>query len=353
MSNSIGSKIKLTIFGQSHSEMIGCTIEGLPAGVELDMQAIQADLDRRRGGEKKYTTPRKEADTPRIICGLVDGVTCGAPLTALFENSNTQSKDYSELRIKPRPGHADYTAYVKTDGTNDIRGGGEFSGRLTLPFCFAGAIAKQLLLEKGITVGAHIYSIGNITDTPYDPVSLSAKDLIYNGIPTNNEAIWTQMEEYMTEVAATGDSVGGIIECGATGLPAGLGSPMFGGVENEISRTVFAIPAVKGIEFGAGFGVAQMLGTQNNDAYTVTNGKITTKTNNCGGILGGITNSMPLIFRCAIKPTPSISIEQDTVDLNLMSNTKLKIHGRHDPCIVPRALVVVEAACALTLINLL
>ncbi len=353
MSNKIGNKITVQIFGQSHSAAIGCVIEGVPAGFKPDLERIQIDLDRRRGGQNRYSTPRKEADTPDIISGLVDGVTCGAPICVLFHNKDTKSGDYSDLRDKPRPGHADYTAFVRTNGNNDIRGGGEFSGRLTLPLCFAGSIAKQLLETKGITVGAHIASVGKINDRLYDPINVKADELVYDTFPTLNKSAGDDMVRYMTEIAEKGDSVGGIIECAAVGLKAGHGSPMFEGVESEIAKIVFGIPAVKGIEFGAGFEVSRMLGSQNNDPYEYKDGEIKTKTNNAGGILGGITNGMPLIFRVAIKPTPSIAKEQDTVSLSAHENAKLVITGRHDPCIVPRAVPVVEAACALAIINLL
>ena len=353
MSNKIGNKITLQIFGQSHSTAIGCVIEGLPAGFRPDIEKIQKDLDRRKGGQNRYSTPRAEADTPNIISGLVDGVICGAPMCVLFHNNNTKSKDYSELRDKPRPGHADYTAYIRTDGNNDIRGGGEFSGRLTLPLCFAGSLCKQILAEHGITVGAHIASVGGISDRPYDPVSVTADELVYEGFPTLDKTAGEEMVKYMTVIAESGDSVGGVIECAAVGIPAGRGSPMFEGIEGEVAKIVFGIPAIKGIEFGRGFGAASILGSENNDPYEYKDGKIVTKTNNAGGILGGITNGMPLIFRCAVKPTPSIAKEQDTVSLSRCENAKLTVHGRHDPCIVPRAVPVIEAACALAIINLL
>ncbi len=353
MSNKIGNKVTVQIFGQSHSEAIGCVIEGLPAGFKPDIDKIQSDLDRRKGGQNRYSTPRVEADTPHIISGLVDGVTCGAPMCVLFHNNNTKSKDYSELRDKPRPGHADYTAYVRTGGNNDIRGGGEFSGRLTLPLCFAGSLCKQILAGRGITIGAHIASVGGISDRSYDPVAVTAEELVYEGFPTLDKVAGQNMERYMTMIAESGDSVGGIIECAAVGIPAGWGSPMFEGVEGEIAKIVFGIPAIKGIEFGCGFEAARMLGSENNDPYEYKDGRIVTKTNNAGGILGGITNGMPLIFRCAVKPTPSIAKEQDTVSLSTGENAKLTVHGRHDPCIVPRAVPVIEAVCALAIINLL
>ncbi|MBR5516090.1 MAG: chorismate synthase [Clostridia bacterium] len=351
MSNKIGNKVTVSIFGQSHSEAIGCTIEGLGAGFRPDFNRIQADLDRRRGGKNRYSTKRSESDTPEIISGIVGGYTCGAPLCAIFPNSDTKSGDYANLRDIPRPGHADYTAYVKTEGYNDIRGGGEYSGRLTLPLCFAGSLIKQILEEKGIYIGAHIASVGIIQDTLYDPVCVSRQDLEANPFPTLDQDAGVAMEEYMTAIAEEGDSVGGIIECAAIGLPAGLGSPMFEGIESEIAKIVFGIPAIKGIEFGAGFEVSNMRGSENNDPFEYQCGKVVTTTNNAGGILGGITNGMPLIFRCAVKPTPSIAKEQDSVSLSGGVKAKLIINGRHDPCIVPRAVPVIEAACAIAIIN--
>lgn len=353
MSNRIGNNITVQIFGQSHSKEIGCVIEGLPAGFRPDIERIQKDLDRRRGGKNRYSTARSETDEPYILSGLVDGVTCGAPMGVIFKNSDTKSVDYKELRDKPRPGHADYTAYVRTNGNNDIRGGGEFSGRLTLPLCFAGSLCKQLLESKGVYIGAHIASVGIVNDRLYDPVNITRQDLEPNPFPVLEKDVAEVMEKYMTEIADEGDSVGGVIECAAIGMPAGYGSPMFEGVESEIAKIVFGIPAIKGIEFGAGFGVSAMKGSENNDPFEYDEGKVVTTTNNSGGILGGITNGMPIIFRCAVKPTPSIAKEQSTVNLARKTHEALTIRGRHDPCIVPRAVPVVEAACAIALINLL
>lgn len=351
MSNKIGNKVTVSIFGQSHSEAIGCIIEGLPTGFRPNMERIQCDLDRRRGGKNRYSTARKETDIPEVISGIVGGYTCGAPLCAIFANADTKSGDYANLRDIPRPGHADYTAYVKTDGYNDIRGGGEYSGRLTLPLTFAGSLIKQILEEKGIYIGAHIASVGIVSDVLYDPVNITVNDLKPKPFPTLDEAAGESMEEYMTAIAEEGDSIGGIIECAAIGLPAGLGSPMFEGIESEVAKIVFGIPAIKGIEFGAGFSVAELRGSENNDPFEYQGGKVVTATNNCGGILGGITNGMPLIFRCAVKPTPSIAKEQDSISLSGGVRTKLTITGRHDPCIVPRAVPVVEAALAIAIIN--
>jgi chorismate synthase len=322
MSNTIGSRYHFTIFGQSHAPAIGVTIEGLPAGFKPDMDALSAFLARRAPGKGPYSTPRKEADAPEFIAGLVDGVTCGAPVTAVIQNTNTRSGDYDELRRIPRPGHADYAAYVKYGTSRDVAGGGQFSGRLTAPLCIAGGLALQLLAQEGISIRARIVSIGG---------------------ETAPEA----MNQALEAAKQAGDSLGGVIECVCQGVPAGLGEPMFGGMENRISQMVFGIPAVKGIEFGAGFAAAAMRGSENNDPfYYDVSGAVRTRTNNHGGILGGITSGMPLVFRAAVKPTPSIGLEQDSIDLSTGQNTKLTVHGRHDPCIVPRAVPCMEAAAA-------
>lgn len=320
MSNSLGKLFRFTIFGQSHAPAIGVTIEGLPSGLKIDMEKLGAFLSRRAPGGK-HSTSRKEPDLPEFIAGIVDGYTCGAPVTAIIRNTNTRSSDYEYMRFVPRPGHADYTAMVKYGDTRDYSGGGQFSGRLTAPLCIAGGIALQLLEEKGISVSARIKSIGGETDEE-------------------------KMFELIDKVRAEGDSVGGIIECSITGMPAGVGEPMFDGLENRIAQAIFGIPAVKGIEFGAGFEAANMRGNECNDPFKLENGKVVTEGNNHGGILGGISSSMPIVFRVAIKPTPSIAMEQSSVDMKTGTETKLSIKGRHDPCIVPRAVPCVEAAAA-------
>lgn len=327
MSSSYGKWVRISIFGQSHSEAIGVTIDGLPAGIRIDMAALQRFMNRRAPGQSRYSTPRKEADRPEFISGLVEDITCGAPLTALIRNTNTKSKDYDNIRDIPRPGHADLTAHIKYRGFEDVRGGGHFSGRLTAPLCAAGGIFKQILQRKGIEIDARIVEIGGNSEDPYAEIDRAREDL---------------------------DSVGGIVECRVTGVPAGIGDPMFDGVENTIAQTVFAIPAVKGIEFGAGFSAAGMRGSQNNDPfYMDEDGKIRTRSNNSGGILGGITNGMEIVFRCAFKPTPSIAKPQDSISWSTGKDAVLEIKGRHDPCIVPRALPCVESAAALALINLM
>ncbi len=322
MSNTIGNIFKFTIWGQSHAPAIGVTIEGLPAGTHIDVEKLQSFLDRRRPGQNKYSTPRKESDTVVFEAGLnASSDTVGAPLAAIIRNTNTHSSDYSELVNVPRPGHADYSAMVKYGSSRDYAGGGQFSGRLTAALCIAGGVALQQLESYGIAVHARPVMIGGETDE-------------------------AKMLEAIEAARADGDSVGGIIECIIENVPAGIGEPMFDGIENRIAQAVFGIPAVKGIEFGNGFGCAALRGSENNDAFTYVGDKIETKSNNHGGILGGITSGMPIVFRAAFKPTPSIAKEQDSVNTLTHEDVKLCIKGRHDPCIVLRAVPVVEAAAA-------
>lgn len=352
MSSTYGENLKLSIFGQSHGAGIGMTLDGIPAGLRVDMDALCAFLARRAPGRNSYSTPRKEADAPEILAGIVDGVTCGAPIAALIRNTNTRSGDYANLKDCPRPGHADYTAQVKYRGFQDAAGGGHFSGRLTAPLCIAGGMCLQWLEQKGIRVGAHIAAIAGIADTPFDPMDPQL-DSVGQIFPVLDGLQGEKMQQAMEEARMGCDSVGGIIECAATGLPVGLGEPMFGGVEGRMAQMLYGIPAVKGVEFGLGFGVANLRGSQNNDPYTMENGIVRTVTNNAGGILGGISNAMPLIFRVAVKPTPSISQQQHSVSLSRGEDTPLIVKGRHDPCIVPRAVPVVEAAAAIVLCDLL
>lgn len=352
MSCNFGSKIKLTIFGQSHSQAIGCVLDGIPAGIKLDTDRIEAFMARRAPGKSKISTARKEADTPRIISGVVDGVTCGAPICAIIENSDTRSDDYDKLRSLPRPGHSDYAAFMKHNGFNDIRGGGNFSGRLTAPLCFAGAVCIQILENRGIHIGAHISSIAQIDDCKFDAVGVTKENLDNvksKLLPVIDDTKGEEMIAAIDAACSDGDSVGGTVECAVIGLPAGIGDPIFDGIENQISRIVFGIPAVKGIEFGSGFDGSRLRGSENNDAFTCTNGEIKTVTNNHGGILGGITSGMPVIFRCAFKPTPSIAKQQQTVNLSTGENEIFTVGGRHDPCVVQRAVPCVEAAAALAI----
>ncbi len=348
MSSTYGENIRVTVFGQSHSAGIGVTIEGIPAGNEIDLERLNAFLARRAPGQNAWSTARKEADTPEFLCGVFEGKTCGTPITAVIRNNDTRSKDYTQLKIIPRPGHADYTAEVKYNGCQDYRGGGHFSGRLTAPLCVAGGICLQLLEREGIRVLSRIASIGDVEDEGPLTESTAAKEF-----PVVSDERGAAMRELIAAKRAEGDSVGGVVECVVTGLPVGLGDPMFGGMENRIAGIVFGIPAVKGLEFGAGFTAARMSGSENNDAYEMVDGAVTAKSNNAGGILGGITNGMPLVFRAAFKPTPSIAKAQESVNLSTNENTVLEISGRHDPCIVPRAVPVVEAAAAIAVYDAL
>ncbi len=326
MSSIYGESIKLSIFGQSHGPAVGMTLDGIPAGLAVDFEALQAFLQRRAPGQSDLTTARKETDMPEFLSGIVEGCSCGAPITAVIYNRDTRPQDYSMDR--PRPGHADYTAHVKYGGAEDASGGGHFSGRLTAPLCIAGGLCLQWLAEKGIAIHARLSSVGKITD----PALFEAEIL---------------------DTKEKGDSIGGIIECTATGLPVGLGEPMFGGMENRIAQIIFSIPGVKGLEFGSGFTGAQAYGSENNDPFIIENGKVRTSTNHCGGILGGITNGMPLVFRVAVKPTPSIAKPQESVSLTFAEPKTLHIHGRHDPCIALRAVPIVEAAAAIAIFDAL
>ena len=348
MSSSYGENLRLTIFGQSHSPAIGVTVEGIPAGQRIDLAELQRFLNRRAPGRSDLATPRKEADVPEFLSGVVDGVTCGAPLTAIIRNTNTRSGDYSNLAHTPRPGHADYTAAVKYGGAQDVAGGGHFSGRLTAPLCIAGGICLQLLRREGISIVSRIAEIGGIEDRGELNGPTAEKPF-----PVVDDAQGAKMREAIAAAKAEGDSIGGILEVAAFGLPAGLGDPMFGGMENRIAAIVFGIPAVKGVEFGEGFGAARLRGSENNDAFCIRDGRVGTVTNHCGGILGGITDGMPLRFRTAIKPTPSIFRPQQSVDLGTMQETALQVRGRHDPCIVPRAVPVLEAAAAIAIYDAL
>jgi chorismate synthase len=352
MSSQYGKKVKISIFGQSHSPAIGVSIDGLPAGIKIDMEELRTFLKRRSPGQNDISTARAEDDAPEVLSGLVENVTCGAPLAIIIRNEDARSVDYRELRDIPRPSHADFAAHIKYGGFQDVAGGGHFSGRLTAPLCAAGGICLQILRGLGIFVGAHILRIGGAEDDPFDPVAVSNTDfeaILENPLPVLNREAGESMKKQILEAKEKGDSVGGIVECAAVGLPVGLGDPMFDGIENRIAGIVFGIPGVKGIEFGSGFAVAGRRGSENNDSFFMDGEKVRTRTNNSGGILGGITNGMPLLFRAAFKPTPSIGMEQDSVSIERAKNAVLQVKGRHDPCIVPRALPCVEAAAAIAL----
>ena len=356
MSGMWGSKIKLSIFGESHGNAIGITIDGLPAGFSIDMDKIMMEMARRAPGKSSLSTPRKESDIPEILSGYFEGKTTGTPLCAIIRNSNTKSKDYSKLKDVMRPGHADYTGAVRYKGFNDYRGGGHFSGRITAPLVFAGAICKQILEVKGIIVSAHINSIGKIKDCSFLESDIS--DELLNSfkekeLPLINTKLEDEMRQEILSARSSGDSIGGTIECAILGVSPGIGDPFFDSVESTLAHLMFSVPAVKGIEFGKGFDISKMRGLEANDEYYLENGNIKTKTNNNGGILGGITNGMPIIFNVAIKPTASIFKEQNTVNIVTMEETTLCIEGRHDPCILQRALPVIEAVAAIGITELM
>ncbi len=352
--NTWGNKLKVSIFGESHGTGIGIVIDGIPAGTALDLEEIRREMARRAPGNNPLSTPRKEGDEVTIISGFFEGRTTGTPLAGVIMNTNTRSKDYTPELI--RPGHADFTGFVKYGESHDFRGGGHFSGRITAPLVFAGAIAKQILKQKGIVIGSHLFSLAGVSDTPYDMANLNQETLLSAGkkaFPVLDDTVSEAMQKSILSAKENLDSVGGVVECGILGLPAGLGDPFFGSVESRLSSMMFSIPAVKGIEFGTGFGLTEMNGSEANDAFVVQDGRIYTKTNHNGGINGGITNGMPVVFRLAIKPTPSIAQAQETVNLKTMENTTVSIRGRHDPCIAHRAACVVEAAAAIVILDMI
>ena len=353
-----GKNINITIYGGSHDEQIGVIAKGLPEGLSVDMEEFQAFMDRRAPGRSSTSTQRKEADVPLFLSGIDgDGCLSGEELHAIIKNTDHRSSDYSQTAFIPRPSHADFPARVKYGETVDLRGGGHFSGRLTAPMCIVGGICLQYLRSRGIDVCAHVYSVGEVYDTPFDLLRVGASEFELlrsrTEMPVLCERAGEEMRMLIERVRADGDSVGGVIECAVTGLPVGLGEHMFDGVENRLSGIIFGIPAVKGIEFGEGFGAARLRGSENNDPYLTDGKRIFTATNKAGGVLGGMTTGMPLVFRGAIKPTPSIFREQDSVDMIGMKPVKLNIKGRHDPCIVLRALPVFEAAAAIAVCDLL
>lgn len=351
-----GQNIRLSIYGGSHDPEIGVKASGLPTGEEISESELLAFMKRRAPGQNAYSTTRKEPDTPVFLSGITNGKTDGSPLHAAIYNTNQRSGDYANLADVPRPSHADFAARMKYGAAVDLRGGGHFSGRLTAPMCIVGGICLQILRKRGIRVAAHIASIGNVQDEAFDRVNLSEAEidrLLSKDFPTISDEAGIRMREVIEAARLDADSIGGVVECAAIGLPAGLGEHMFSGVEGRIAQIVFGIPAVKGIAFGNGFECAEKRGSENNDPF-VTDGKtIRTKTNNAGGILGGMTSGMPLVFTAALKPTPSIGIEQDSVSLSRMENVRFTVKGRHDPCIVPRAVPVFEAATAIALVDLL
>lgn len=347
MSSTYHGQLTVSIFGQSHGSAIGVTLDGLPPGEAVDLDSLQAFLNRRAPGQGDWSTPRKEADRPEILSGLLEGRTCGAPLTAIIRNTNTRSGDYANLKDLPRPGHADYTAQIKYGGFQDSAGGGHFSGRLTAPLVAAGAVAKQLLAQQGIWVGSHISAVYGVLDRAWEEAE-ELRAVSDKPFPVLDDAKGEEMKTAILEAKQDQDSVGGSIECVVCGLPAGLGAPDFGrNVEGIFSQHLFAVPAVKAVAFGAGVGFAYMRGTEANDPFEVKDGKVLTKTNWAGGINGGITNGMPVVFEATLRPTPSIGLPQESVDLRTGEEVEIEITGRHDPCVVHRAVPAIEAAAAL------
>ncbi|MDO5142222.1 MAG: chorismate synthase [Eubacteriales bacterium] len=356
MGSTWGNAIKVSIFGESHGTGIGVVIDGFPPGVPYDEAFVLREMERRAPGRNKQSTQRKESDRPIIQSGVYGGKTTGSPLCALIQNTDQRSGDYAPLAAQPRPGHADYTGMVRYQGCNDPRGGGHFSGRLTAPLVFAGAMCKLWLKTQGVQVGSHIQSIAQIQDMPFDDVDVrpAQLDALREAeYPVNEPRVREAMLAAIEQARLAQDSVGGVIECAAIGLPTGIGSPMLDTVEGRIAALLFGVPAVKGVEFGAGFAFAALRGSHANDPLYQKDGVVLTETNNNGGVCGGITNGMPLIVRACIKPTPSIGMTQQTLDLTTGQTAPLSIHGRHDPCIVTRAAPVVEAACAIALADLL
>ena len=356
MSATFGRNIRMTIFGESHGKAIGLVLDGLPPGTPIDESFIKEEMARRAPGQNQMSTQRQEKDAFIIQSGVFDGKATGTPICVLIPNSDQHSKDYSLLKDVMRPGHADYAGKVKYKGFNDYRGGGHFSGRLTAPLVFAGALAKTVLAKRGITVGAHIARIGQVTDRLFDPLGESAErlqELRSHTLPVLDAAKGPLMEAEIMAAREQQDSVGGIVEVMATGMPAGIGNPFFESLESCLSHALFSVPAVKGVEFGAGFAMAALKGSKANDPMAYDGDRVKTTRNNNGGITGGITNGMPVLFRVAIKPTPSISQPQMTVNVTTGEDTVLEIKGRHDPCIVPRAVPVIEAVTAWTLLDML
>ena len=355
MGANFGKNYCISIFGESHGNALGINIDGIPAGTELNLDFISEEMKRRAPGKSELTTSRTEKDEFEILSGFVNGRTTGTPLAMIIRNTNQKSKDYGEIAKKPRPGHADWAGLSRYNGFNDIRGGGNFSGRITAPLVFAGAVAKQILKEKGILIAAHVKSIKDIQDRDFEEKDITQEniDRLRNMIlPVLNENIVPDMEKTILKAKEEKNSVGGIVEIMITGIKAGIGDPFFESMESELSRIMFSIPAIKGIEFGAGFDIAKMTGYEANDEmYYDEKGDVKTYTNNNGGITGGITNGMPINFKVAVKPPASIGKKQRTVNIETKKNDFLEIIGRHDPCIVPRIVVVLEAAAAIVVMD--
>jgi chorismate synthase len=354
MGSQWGRNIRISIFGESHGPAVGAVVEGFPAGFAPDMQELARQMARRSPAGKGYATKRGEADNVEFLSGIFNGRLTGSPLCLSIRNSDAHSASYPEMMELPRPGHADYTAHVRYGGAEDFRGGGHFSGRLTAPIMAAGALAMQLLSKRGVVIGSHIRRIGDVADRDWDRASIPAdllRSLGNSAFPTLNEYTAAEMLAAIAKSREAGDSLGGEIETAVVGLPAGIGSPMMNALECGLASLLFAIPAVKGVQFGEGFALSSMIGSEANDPFVIRNGKVETATNRNGGLLGGITTGMPLVFSVAVKPTPSVAIEQRTVNLTQMKEQPVAVKGRHDPCVVPRALPVVEAAAALAVLD--
>ena len=352
MSSMWGNKVKVSLFGESHGKGIGVVIDGLPAGIPLDLEKIQEHMRRRAPGRQAWSTKRDEKDIASVLSGLYQGKTTGTPLCAEIQNTDTRSLDYAELAEKPRPGHADLTGLARYNGANDPRGGGHFSARIMAPLTFAGAVCLQILEARGIEVRGHIFEIAGIQDTLCDGMSLP-ESVAEKEMPVLSDEQGVLMAAAIEAARMDMDSVGGIVECIAAGFPAGLGRPIFDNIESRIASILFGLPAVKGVEFGRGFAVALAKGSENNDHPQISEKGIRLTTNHGGGIEGGISNGMPIVVRCAFKPTSSIAKEQDTINLTTMQNDKLSLKGRHDPCVVPRAVPIVESAIAIALLDLM
>ena len=354
MSSFYGERLKLSLFGQSHGEAIGITMDGFPAGMVIDMPRLAAEMARRAPGQSKMTTSRREPDAPEFLSGVLEGRTTGQPICAIIRNTNTRSQDYGEGVDLVRPGHADYTGHVRYFGFEDWRGGGHFSGRLTAPITLAGALCSQWLEDKGVKIACHIQQLGSVTDDSFMDADPAADYAYLKGmhLPVLRAGLDEAMEAEVLAARSDMDSVGGVLECMITGLPAGLGAPFFDSVESVLSHLLFSVPAVKAVAFGEGFGFANLRGSRANDPFRMDGERVVTTSNHSGGINGGITNGMPVIFRCAMRATPSIAREQQTVSLREGKDTTLSVHGRHDPCILPRAVPVIEAMAAIGVMDL-
>ncbi|MGL4874187.1 MAG: chorismate synthase [Clostridium sp.] len=356
MSGIWGNNLRVSIFGESHGVGIGITIDGLPSGFSLDLEKINFQMERRAPGKSKLSTARKEGDNVEILSGFFEGKLTGTPLCGIIRNKDNRSKDYGKLKDLMRPGHADYTGNARYNGFNDYRGGGHFSGRITAPIVFAGSICRQILEEKGIKIVSHIKSIGNVEDDSFNPIDIDGnmmEKLQEKELPTLKENIDEKMREKILEAKDNGDSIGGIIECAILGVKPGVGDPFFNSIESTLSSLLFSVPAVKGVEFGEGFNISKMLGSEANDSMYYDKDVVKTKTNNNGGVLGGISNGMPILFKVAIKPTASIIKNQKTININTKENEELVIEGRHDPCIVQRAVAVIESMAAIGILDLM